>query len=354
MQEHEQLQKLMLQARSSVRRSSMKDETEKESIPLAELDRDTEKNQDTTIELPIRSQEKNSGEAEPTKKITLTENELFQNPISNNHKEKSPLTEEDIFRERNNHTTTQESPKGSTIHVILPNQSDADAEETTSYINDSIHEPVDLEDRPIAEETASVDEDWIAFNNRIEKRRKRKKTFTYAILLIVALLAGFSGYYLYQKNWNLRATSVAKRSAAPVSTTQQIPKNTTADSLQTPSTNANKITPTQTVDTKHKKEVAEKKESTPTSTLPVTVTKKANESTTTPNNSLGQYKVISKAYFHNEPDEATRRKAFMTHWDDAVLTPIDEKNGFVYIIFTNHLGQTSKGWLRKSDLRRVE
>lgn len=71
-------------------------------------------------------------------------------------------------------------------------------------------------------------------------------------------------------------------------------------------------------------------------------------------NSLGQYKVRSKAYFHNEPDESTRRNAFIIHWNNATLTPLEDKDGFVYIVFTNHLGQTSRGWLRKKDLNRVE
>ena len=65
---------------------------------------------------------------------------------------------------------------------------------------------------------------------------------------------------------------------------------------------------------------------------------------------LGSYKVKSKAYFHNEPDETTRRNAFIVHWNNAVLHPLKEQGDFVYIVFTNHLGQTSKGWLRKQDL----
>jgi serine/threonine-protein kinase len=67
-----------------------------------------------------------------------------------------------------------------------------------------------------------------------------------------------------------------------------------------------------------------------------------------------QYKVRSKAYFHNEPDENTRRNAFIVHWNNAVLKPLEVKNDFVYIVFTNHLGQTSRGWLRVKDLVKVE
>lgn len=70
---------------------------------------------------------------------------------------------------------------------------------------------------------------------------------------------------------------------------------------------------------------------------------------------IGQYKLaVSKAYFHNSPDENTRRNAFIVHWNNAVLEALDEENGFIYVVFTNHLGQTSKGWLRKSDLTAVE
>jgi len=70
----------------------------------------------------------------------------------------------------------------------------------------------------------------------------------------------------------------------------------------------------------------------------------------------GLYNVISKAYFHNEPDEATRRNAFVVHWNNsyAKLKALDEKNGFIYVVFNNHLNQTSKGWLRKKDLKPID
>jgi serine/threonine-protein kinase len=63
-----------------------------------------------------------------------------------------------------------------------------------------------------------------------------------------------------------------------------------------------------------------------------------------------RYKVRNKAYFHDSPDESSQRDAFIVHWNNAVLKPLNEKNGFVYVVFTNHLGQTSKGWLSKDDL----
>ncbi len=67
----------------------------------------------------------------------------------------------------------------------------------------------------------------------------------------------------------------------------------------------------------------------------------------------GKYKVLSRAYFHNQPDESTRRRAFITHWNNAIITALNEQDGFIYVIFSNHLGQTSKGWLAKTDLRLI-
>ena len=65
---------------------------------------------------------------------------------------------------------------------------------------------------------------------------------------------------------------------------------------------------------------------------------------------LGAYRVKSKAYFHSAPNERTRRKGFITHWNNSVLHPLKEQNDFVYVVYTNDEGQTSKGWLRKRDL----
>ena len=94
-------------------------------------------------------------------------------------------------------------------------------------------------------------------------------------------------------------------------------------------------------------------------TIPKTVSKKIREQPSEGysldlNTGLGSYKVISKAYFHTTPEEASKRAAFIVHWNNAVIKPIEEKNDFIYIVFTNHWGQTSKGWLRKKDLRRID
>jgi len=71
---------------------------------------------------------------------------------------------------------------------------------------------------------------------------------------------------------------------------------------------------------------------------------------------IGQYKILDKAYFHDKPDKSTRRNAFLLHWNNsyATLKALEEKNGFIYVVFRNHQNQTSKGWLLKKDLKPVE
>lgn len=68
-----------------------------------------------------------------------------------------------------------------------------------------------------------------------------------------------------------------------------------------------------------------------------------------PLQSVGEYKVlVARAYFHNEPDVATKRKGFIPADED--VTAYDEKGDFIYTEFTNKQGIVSKGWLQRSDL----
>lgn len=92
----------------------------------------------------------------------------------------------------------------------------------------------------------------------------------------------------------------------------------------------------------------QKNASTPQSNKPVDATASAGL------DAKEKYTVVQKAYFHNQPNGSTRRSAFINHWNNAVLNPMDERNGFIYIVYTNHQGQTSKGWLNKKDLRPIK
>lgn len=68
------------------------------------------------------------------------------------------------------------------------------------------------------------------------------------------------------------------------------------------------------------------------------------------------YYTVAKgvAHFHNQPDPGTPREAFINHWNKAILKPIKDQNGFIYVVYTNHWGQTSRGWLAKKDLQPLK
>lgn len=69
--------------------------------------------------------------------------------------------------------------------------------------------------------------------------------------------------------------------------------------------------------------------------------------------SIGDYRVKSaKTFFHNAPDETTRRGAFLSKNDP--IKALGQESGFIYTEFTNSRGQTSKGWLRLADLMTAD
>jgi serine/threonine-protein kinase len=70
---------------------------------------------------------------------------------------------------------------------------------------------------------------------------------------------------------------------------------------------------------------------------------------------IGQFKVAAeRAYFHNEPNESTRRSSAYLIPSEEVIEALDEKNGFLYVEFTNSKGQMSKGWVRREDLMTLD
>jgi hypothetical protein len=69
---------------------------------------------------------------------------------------------------------------------------------------------------------------------------------------------------------------------------------------------------------------------------------------------LGRYKAISKAYFYSDADEDTRRDGiFINKWNPPA-TALEDFNGFIRVVYVNEKGQTTRGWLLKSELRRVQ
>ncbi|HET7118745.1 MAG TPA: N-6 DNA methylase, partial [Hanamia sp.] len=61
--------------------------------------------------------------------------------------------------------------------------------------------------------------------------------------------------------------------------------------------------------------------------------------------------VIPKAYFYSSPDSNSRRDLYINNLVHATLTPEKEQNGFVYVVYINSKGQSTRGWLNKKDLK---
>ncbi|MGN6249215.1 MAG: HsdM family class I SAM-dependent methyltransferase [Ginsengibacter sp.] len=77
-------------------------------------------------------------------------------------------------------------------------------------------------------------------------------------------------------------------------------------------------------------------------------------STSTNNTEATKYTVINKAYFHYQPDSTKKKPVYLTPRKDLILSPKDEKNGFVYVVYVNSRGQATHGWLSKKDLEAIE
>ncbi len=61
----------------------------------------------------------------------------------------------------------------------------------------------------------------------------------------------------------------------------------------------------------------------------------------------------NRAYFYNDPSESSRMNNFLARSNNPELTALDDRNGFIYVVFFTKNGQVTKGWLRKRDLRRI-
>jgi hypothetical protein len=71
--------------------------------------------------------------------------------------------------------------------------------------------------------------------------------------------------------------------------------------------------------------------------------------------STGKYRVKTKTFFYNNPDETSKRSTYLLPYKDSygVINALDDKNSFIYIVYVNHAGRTSKGWIRKTDLEQI-
>ncbi len=67
-----------------------------------------------------------------------------------------------------------------------------------------------------------------------------------------------------------------------------------------------------------------------------------------------KYTVVNKAWFHYEPDPSKLKPVYLPPRKDVILSPTEEENGFIYVVYINSRGEATHGWLNKKDLRPVE
>lgn len=174
-----------------------------------------------------------------------------------------------------------------------------------------------------------------------------------ALLLVTALLAAFSAYSLFSKRENRIADNVSRTpvNTAPATnenTNQIVEEENTAltEAVEPPNnTLPEPVLENENIQVEEKQDTVVKEVEKQPVKEPVTSSGTGSQT---------KFKVsASRAYFHDEPNENTRRNAYLIPSPDTI-NPIEEKNGFIYIIFTNHLGQTSRGWVLKKDLETID
>lgn len=62
--------------------------------------------------------------------------------------------------------------------------------------------------------------------------------------------------------------------------------------------------------------------------------------------------VTDKAYFHNEPDQSTKRRGYLVNGER--FTGVRIENDFVYTLFTNAKGIETRGWIKITDVKKNE
>ena len=186
----------------------------------------------------------------------------------------------------------------------------------------------------------------------VQKKGVSKGAFI-ALLLLAAALGVFAAYAFF-KNDNDDGYNLSNNTATLSDTTS----NAATDDERT-----DEPVPVETRDTAKENERLRKDDGSTDPMIFDTSTRRTTEPEKEPEptkedeqenqKGIGQYKVQSdRAYFHNEPNDASRRIAYMIPSND-VIVALKEDNGFIYVEFTNSRGQTSKGWLRKQDLTAI-
>ncbi len=177
----------------------------------------------------------------------------------------------------------------------------------------------------------------------IEKKRKRKM-LPAAIVLVILLTAAF--FYFYNLKGNNLVKALTDGLISEHKSPDSVAKRKRADSSLQKVNSIKKATITANNDSIADSNIAD-------SASDSTVVKNAQ---TKPSDSLASrgYTVITKTWFYRTPDTTKQKKLFLEPRTDLILNPTDEQNGFVYVVYVNKKGESTRGWLNKKDLEPVQ
>ncbi|MEO7265884.1 MAG: serine/threonine-protein kinase [Ferruginibacter sp.] len=171
------------------------------------------------------------------------------------------------------------------------------------------------------------------YNNSFPKKKVSRSAFV--ILLLITLgLAGYEAYTIIEKN-NAPGNNLNQSAILSNTDSAALQKKLDSVVVKKPVSREKIIIP------------AEEKvnEDTTVYTMP------AGDETVTPAGK-SVYKINTIAHLYDKPDDFSRRNNFLTYKDGLNITAMDESGDYIYTELQTNSGLI-KGWLKKSDLRRV-
>jgi serine/threonine protein kinase len=214
---------------------------------------------------------------------------------------------------------------------------------------------IETRKRPVQEKKTKKKEDaptavrkQVVALPKMNKKTSRSALLVSSILLAVMIVIGLYSYQQKKRNINQSAMARAE------DTSRILPTSESKLITRAPAVQTEKALPHPEQQKVQKKKAVKANDKIANANKIIIHPWKPEGTTIDNHTGLGAYRVVSKAYFYTEPNELTRRNAFIVHWNNAILHPIEEQNDFIYIVYTNNEGQTSKGWIRKKDIVRVD
>ncbi|MDB5193284.1 MAG: hypothetical protein JWQ96_2847 [Segetibacter sp.] len=200
-----------------------------------------------------------------------------------------------------------------------------------------------------------------------EPARRGVSKGAFIVLLLITLgLAAFSAYTLYKNSSSATSAQPNSDSLNTISPSDTLglgrpeTEQTKTDTSPLPNENITRIPLTiEEAEQRVRDSVLKRLEATRQREDETTDESEENkqedpEKAATPTKSEANYKVVAKAYFFNEPNEESRRSAYIVPDNAPIVKALDEKGEFVYVVFTDRAGVSTQGWLRKKDLSKLE